>query len=507
MDDLTIGSTICSWNGEPTIVQSITPQGSKQVYTIEFHDGSKTEACLDHLWSCWYVPKQYNSKTRSVNKRSVSGIKTTGEIMELLQRSSHGNFKFNVSIPVHIPNKTSPDIVLPMDPYILGCLIGDGCITQGTPRLTTYDSHVVEQCSSLLQSGYALSKVGGTVGDYFIAEYPKTTKDNHYTNIIRDMGLYGCTSTTKFIPTDYLHGSYNQRLRLVQGLMDTDGTVDPKGLCSFTTTSPTLAQQFQRLMWSLGALCSVHKRAPSYKDNSGEAVECAPAYTLHINVPDKTTLFTLPRKLEKIKPTNPASMRRRVVSVTLSSVQETQCISIDHPSKLYVTDDYVVTHNSTTAAGLFHNLKCKQFEVELVTEYAKDMVWEKRHNIMDDQLYIFAKQYRRISRLIGQVDFIITDSPLLLSCAYIRDGYYENLKPLVFEVFTKFTNLNFVIKRSPSADFNQNGRMQDLTESQAIDDTIIQLLTSTNSPFQYIPDRDPTAIDVISAVCSQNKTR
>ena len=159
---------------------------------------------------------------------------------------------------------------------------------------------------------------------------------------------------------------------------------------------------------------------------------------------------------------------------------------------------------STTAAGLFHNLKCKQFEVELVTEYAKDMVWEKRHTIMDDQLYIFAKQYRRISRLIGQVDFIITDSPLLLSCAYIRDGYYQNLKPLVFEIFTNFTNLNFVIQRSPVAGFNQNGRVQDLTQSMELDATIIQLLNETNSVYQFIPDRDPTAIDIISTACSRN---
>lgn len=126
---------------------------------------------------------------------------------------------------------------------------------------------------------------------------------------------------------------------------------------------------------------------------------------------------------------------------------------------------------STTAAGLFHLMKLQGVNCELVTEYAKDMVWrEMNAKAFSDQLYITAKQHHRLYRCQGKVDYLITDSPLLLSLAYIPENYFENFKPLVLEIFNSFDNFNVLIKRVKP--YNPIGRNQDEAGSDAVGRTI-----------------------------------
>jgi deoxyadenosine/deoxycytidine kinase len=148
---------------------------------------------------------------------------------------------------------------------------------------------------------------------------------------------------------------------------------------------------------------------------------------------------------------------------------------------------------STLAAGLFHHMKCNGYDVELVTEYAKDMVYEQRTNIMEDQVYIHAKQYRRVSKLIGKVEYVVTDSPILLSAAYTTDGYFKSLEPLIFETFTSFDNINFVIVR-PNEAYNQNGRIQNELEALEKDRVVLELLKKTKQPYTLINSRQPDTI-------------
>ena len=98
---------------------------------------------------------------------------------------------------------------------------------------------------------------------------------------------------------------------------------------------------------------------------------------------------------------------------------------------------------STTAAGLFYEMKVRDIKCELVTEYAKDMTYEKRTNILSDQLYILAKQNRKLIRLVGEVDYIITDSPLLIGLMYVPVNYYAQFSSLVHEIFGSYNNTNF----------------------------------------------------------------
>lgn len=139
---------------------------------------------------------------------------------------------------------------------------------------------------------------------------------------------------------------------------------------------------------------------------------------------------------------------------------------------------------STTAAGVFHELKVRGVNAELVTEYAKDKVWDKSLNMLDNQLYIAAKQYHRQWRLIDQVDVIVTDSPLLLGLYYNRAYNPKGItarkhiapifESLTLELYKSFENVNYFLNRTKP--YNPKGRVQTEEQSIKIDQAIIGLL-------------------------------
>ena len=124
---------------------------------------------------------------------------------------------------------------------------------------------------------------------------------------------------------------------------------------------------------------------------------------------------------------------------------------------------------STTAAGLFYLMKTNDYNVELVTEVAKDYTWENREQCLEDQLYIFAKQNHRLERLKTKVDYVIVDSPLLLGILYTPIDYYNNYNNIVTDVFNSYDNLNFYINRIKK--YQPIGRNQ--TEEQSNEISII----------------------------------
>ena len=132
---------------------------------------------------------------------------------------------------------------------------------------------------------------------------------------------------------------------------------------------------------------------------------------------------------------------------------------------------------STTAAGLFYKMKLKHLSVELVTEYAKDLVYSNRlEDMLDQQEYIFAKQNQRLHCLRNHVDWAITDSPLLLSNVYANDEWpcVTPFKQLVYETFETYDNVNIFLERPK--EFQDYGRRHDKEQSEEIDNKIKQLL-------------------------------
>lgn len=147
---------------------------------------------------------------------------------------------------------------------------------------------------------------------------------------------------------------------------------------------------------------------------------------------------------------------------------------------------------STIASGVFHEVKKLNINAELALEFAKDKVWEESFRTIDDQIYVFAKQYHKIWRLNEKVDVIITDSPLPISLHYMKEPS-EYFDKFVVEQYNKFDNLMFFIERGEG--YQSEGRMQTEDEAKAIDKSIKELMINYNIPFGSIPQKD--AVNII----------
>ena len=140
------------------------------------------------------------------------------------------------------------------------------------------------------------------------------------------------------------------------------------------------------------------------------------------------------------------------------------------------------TGKSTLAADLFSTFKKIGIECELVMEYAKDKVWEESYHTLDNQIYVFGKQLHRMWRLIGKVDVIITDSPLLLSILYDKKKN-KTFRKLVLEQYYQFKNITYFIERS--FDYNENGRYQNEDEAKKLDNELLKLLETNDVDFFF----------------------
>ena len=141
---------------------------------------------------------------------------------------------------------------------------------------------------------------------------------------------------------------------------------------------------------------------------------------------------------------------------------------------------------STTCAGIFERLKLKGINCEMATEYAKDKVWEESYKTLDDQIYIFGKQLHRINRLLGKVDVIITDSPLINSIVYDKENN-PTFKSLVLNQHNRLNNLNYYIVRDEH--YEEKGRIQTKDEAEGLDNKIKKILLNNNINYIIVPKK------------------
>ena len=146
-------------------------------------------------------------------------------------------------------------------------------------------------------------------------------------------------------------------------------------------------------------------------------------------------------------------------------------------------------------------MKVAGYKVELVREFVKDSVYEGR-DLSDDQLYIFAKQHRRMHILKNKVDWVITDSPLLLSAVYAPNNYLENFIPLVLEAYHHYDNINFLIVRDENKPYEEYGRTQTLEEAKEIDEKSKKLMIDNRMPY-YSIEKD--AVEEIFRIISSSE--
>ena len=348
MGDIQPGDVVLTPDGKKSNVLIKHPQGIKQVYRITFDDGSTAECGLDHLWTVYIRNKWVNNKYQ-VQKQTLS----LKDLIEYHEKISKWKTKNNYAIRVPVVEKVDfNEAQLPLDPYVLGALLGDGSLSiPHSLLLTSADSEIIERVQSNISHLGNVSLVENSNGyDYRITN--KNNKNSIH-KIIKDLELSGTKSHTKFIPKQYLESSHNQRLNLLQGLMDTDGTVHVrKNACtiSYTTTSKQLRDDFQQLVWSLGGKCS-------YVERKQQNPKHKLAYDLFVSLPNPKECFSISRKKDlchdkwgggsRVE----TDIRRTIVNIEKVRNEESSCITIDHPDQLYITDNYTVTHNSVTSAA------------------------------------------------------------------------------------------------------------------------------------------------------------
>lgn len=322
MGELKVGDQVCSSDGRASVVTGIFPLGKKEIYRVHFRDGSVVDTTDDHLWKVHTVHNNHK-------------ILTTKDLIN--------NHRYR-----YVPVLSSPVIfeknhTLPIDPYLLGVLLGDGCMRKGSIRVSTSDQELLDEISKYLPKGQKIRHVAkydyGLTGGAGSRQNPLLTS-------LRQLGLADKRSFEKFIPGEYLFSSPEERLSLIQGLLDTDGWVQ-KGIPKFSSTSIDLANGMKHLVGSVGGVAFISKRKK--KRSSSEKTE----FIVTVRLPKGMNPFRLSRKLSSWNPTPCHKLWRKISKIELlPEKDEMQCISVSSPDHLYITNDFILTHN-TTARGWF----------------------------------------------------------------------------------------------------------------------------------------------------------
>jgi len=344
--ELAVGDLVVGSNGEPTPVLGVYPQGEKDIYRVTAQDGASTLASGDHLWAV---------ATRDDRRRGKP-------LRVLTTRNMIGNVRANhyhrYELPLHSAPVCFPYREVPMDPYALGLLLGDGCLTgTTTPSFATGDPELAWELKRLLP-GIEVRPVGGP--NYHLGQLTSlwattTLVENPVTAVARRLGLHAARSATKFVPGLYLYNSARVRLAVLQGLLDTDGgpVTQENRTCrvQYTTTSARLRDDVIFLVRSLGGVAyqrtrPAEGRAPHLA--KGHLVHHRhDAYIIDIRLPIGIEPFRLRRKLAKYQTAGGGGRPMRFIeSIEPAGTAEAVCIAVAAADSLYTTEDFLLTHNT-----------------------------------------------------------------------------------------------------------------------------------------------------------------
>ena len=365
---LKVGDKIFDESGALTTVTGVYPQGELELFKVIFHDGNYVTCCAEHLWNTqtWNDRRNF-SRAKDEAKAKFSGsIRDTAEIARTLLRSKAANHSVQVCGPVQFHKKT-----LSVDPYLMGILLGDGHFHNDTTSFTSSDSFIVEAVRALLPNGYSLTphKIS-----YGIVN--KLGKPNLLHRSIKEMGLRGKRAWEKFVPAEYLYSSIEDRISLLQGLIDSDGTIgDKNGAVSFTSTSSELIAGVKFIVESLGGIVTVGHKKTSYT-YKGVKKQGRTAHTTYIKLANEILPCRLPRKLEKWKAKSKYLPIRYIKAVEAVGVGPAVCIAVDNESKLFLTTGFIPTHNtrgSIMAANHYGNNVSVMVPAALQDNYKKEL--------------------------------------------------------------------------------------------------------------------------------------
>lgn len=305
------GQLVATQDGGFTKVLDVYPQGVKKIYKITFQDGRSTECCEDHLWEVYSYKKENdkNINTSILEKKVID----TKEIIKSVD-------KLWIPLPEPVEFEEKDYFI---DPYIMGVILGGGCVLDEKECIKLYSQDI---------------EINIKLKD----------KINLYKSWLQKYGLIDQKSNGKSIPEIYLRGSVEQRWELLRGLLDTNGIVSNKSdSITYSTSSAKLRDDVTELVRSLGGICK--------KD---EYTTDGVNYTLHISFKNPKLAVSRSFLKDRLEEVNQYSnnFRLRIESIEEVGEEKAQCIRVEHPSHLYITDNYVVTHNTATSLFIMEGL-------------------------------------------------------------------------------------------------------------------------------------------------------
>lgn len=330
------GDEVVGLNGQPTRVLGIYPQGEKQVHRVTMSDGSSTECCDEHLWF---------TQTRNERRSGIVGkARQLCEIRETLKIEQGA--RANHSVPLVHPVEFRCDSELPIHPYVLGLLLGDGDWGGGNVRFHKPEPDLHQKIALLLPVTDSVTPIEGGIR---IVRSQRASARSATRVALSALGLDGVDSLTKLIPASYLMASVADRRELLRGLLDSDGHVQASGSSvDYSSSSPRLARDVRFLVRSLGGIVVQSDRIPRF-DYLGEKRDGARNYRMTIRFPDATVPVGSAKNLARWRALRGNSKGYYIDRIETSRRAECVCIKVAASDQLYVTDDFIVTHNTALA--------------------------------------------------------------------------------------------------------------------------------------------------------------
>lgn len=332
MGELTVGSIVNTPFGNTAEVDAIIEHGVKDIYKIEFNDGTHTSCGLEHLWEVKHRRKN-NFQVLSLEEIINSGI---------TESDGRDKWQIRLSEPAFFKEKH-----IYINPYLLGVILGDGGITTSTVVITSADEEIVDRIDNILDEDYGYVLKHRDRYDY-------TVISNREKNILKqdleNYGLMYCGSGNKFIPDEYKYNSIEIRKEILRGLFDTDGCVHRNYAIEYSTTSYRLAEDVKEIVQSLGGLCRITRRSTKCNE------KIFWSYRLYISFNDISEYFKLSRKKNTCTKRTKPNLKRTIRKISLVGKAKCRCIHINDKHHLYLTDNYIVTHNTTVGKQFCLNI-------------------------------------------------------------------------------------------------------------------------------------------------------
>lgn len=311
MGEIKIGDAVCGTNGSYQKVIGVYDKGVKTVYNVTFEDGSTTQCCEDHLWTI----------TNHYGKQETLTLK---QMLELGIKKDYRYRFFVKSYPINFEEQP-----LEIDPFLMGVLLGDGC----------YTGDLIEFTIGYNKIDKIIPNITLPSKDFYLEEYDmpqrhakryriKSNTNKKFSDYIKTLGIFGCHSEDKFIPSKFIFNSIENRKKLLEGLTVTDGYINNRNKLEYTSISKKLIDDVKFLMKSLNIPV------------------CVCEYTNRKNSYGNKTLY----KITELKGNKYGN---KIVSIEKTNTDAPmRCIKVSNEDELYITDDLIVTHNTTTATVL-----------------------------------------------------------------------------------------------------------------------------------------------------------